>query len=229
MTDEEKSGATVLAAPSRPVVMDENELIDFARLPEAQSGEIAIPSVQVVPIRTVLADIPAESLAVEAEGMTALLPKVVASFPSPKPAARYLPTPVAKPTSTPPQTAPKQVAQVDPVVVAAPTPTSEPTPVPVALPEVVNNTLPQALLVTATINGAPVPDGTLVTVWMKAFREPLAQGQLADGKFLLVVPQYGSAPFSGETMTFKIGELNAGETAIWQPGAADILELTAGE
>ncbi len=116
MTDEEKSEASVFAAPSRPVVMDESELIDFAGLPEAQSGEIAIPPVQVVPIRTVLADIPAESLAVAA--IPAPLTRVVDSLPSPKPAARYLPTPVAKPTSTPPQTTPKPVVQVEPVIVA---------------------------------------------------------------------------------------------------------------
>ena len=230
MADEEKSAATATSAPTRPVLMTQSELLDFAGLPEALSGEVPIPPVQVVPIRTVSESIPAKSLAGEPTAEQAPLTVPVATAASPEPTSTPTSAPVA--TSAPVPTAtqvplptPAPVPQNTPAPV--PTPTAAPTPAPGLLPELVSDALPQALLVTATINGAPAPDGTLVTAWMKAFREPVAQGMLVDGTFLLIVPQYGSTPFSGETMSFKIGELDAGETAIWQPGAADLLDLTA--
>lgn len=231
MTDEEKSTATSTTAPTRPVLMTESELIEFAGLPEAQSGEITIPPVKVVPIRTVSESIPADTLS----GEPTAKPEPTSTV---KPAPIPVPTPAPDPTSTlapnPTQVRlplPAPIPQITPMPVPLPTAAAAaapaPTLAPVPLPEVVSDALPQVLLVTVTVNGAPAPDGTLVTAWMKAFREPLAQGMLVDGRSLLMVPQYGSTPFTGETMSFKIGELDAGETAIWQPGGADLLDLTA--
>ena len=240
MTDEEKSTTTATTAPTRPEVMTESELINFANLPEAQSGEITIPPVKVVPITTVSASKPVETLSGEPTATQAPLPlrAVVAATPeptsSPVPAAIPVAKPAPKPTPTlaptptplhPPLAAP--VPQNTPAPVPTPPVAPAPTPAPVPLPEVVSEALPQALLVTATINGEPAPDGTLVSAWMEAFREPLAQGKIVDGSFLFILPQYGSTPFSGETLFFMIGEFRAGETAIWQAGAADLLDLTA--
>ena len=242
MADEEKSAATATTAPTRPVLMTESELMEFAGLPEAQSGEITIPPVKVVPIRTVSESIPAETLSGEPTAKQAQLPLPVAAAASPEPASAVKPAPIPVPTPAPDPTStlapnptqvrlplPAPIPQITPVPVPLPTAAAAPAPTlaPVPLPEVVSDALPQVLLVTVTVNGAPAPDGTLVTAWMKAFREPLAQSMLVDGRSLLMVPQYGSTPFTGETMSFKIGELDAGETAIWQPGGADLLNLTA--
>ena len=101
------------------------------------------------------------------------------------------------------------------------------TPVPIPLPAKVKSAVPHALLVIATINGDPAPDGTLVSAWMKAYREPLAQGVLEDGQLLLMLPQYGGVSLAGETIYFKIGNLDAGETAIRNPGSAEMLDITA--
>ena len=79
------------------------------------------------------------------------------------------------------------------------------TPVPIPLPAKVKSAVPHALLVIPTINGDPAPDGTLVSVWMKAYLEPLAQGLLEDGQLLLMLPQYGGVSMAGETIYFEIG------------------------
>ena len=130
MTDEEKSAATAVTAPTRPVVMTKNELIDFARLPKAQSGEIAIPPVLVAPIRTVSESIPAERLVTEATAKQAPLPAPAAfetflePTPTPRPALATFatlapkpatpavppPTPARLPTATPPPPSPVGMA-----------------------------------------------------------------------------------------------------------------------
>ena len=233
MTDEEKSAATAKSAPSIPVLMTKSELIGFAGLPEALSGEIAIPPIRALPISTVsisiTADEPAKDTVID-------VVKVVIED------RAYLTVPqkpvvVFEPTATPrPRPSPVAIVAPVPTATPAPTPTQPPptpvilptvTPVPIPLPAKVKSAVPHALLVIATINGDPAPDGTLVSAWMKAYREPLAQGVLEDGQLLLMLPQYGGVSLAGETIYFKIGNLDAGETAIRNPGSAEMLDITA--
>jgi hypothetical protein len=44
---------------------------------------------------------------------------------------------------------------------------------------------------------------------------------------LIVGQIVGKPPYEGKTVTFTIGNLTAGQTAFWQSGGADILNLTA--
>ena len=89
--------------------------------------------------------------------------------------------------------------------------------------------LPKAFLGKPNINGLPAPDGTLITAWIDLYSAPVAKDTVTDGSFLLIVPQYGTVSFTGRTLRFKIGDLYATETATWETGGADLLNLNAFE
>lgn len=80
---------------------------------------------------------------------------------------------------------------------------------------------------TATANGLPAADGTLVTAYVADFQETVGEGAVSGGVYVLRVFQYGSATFNGKTLTFKIGALPASETAVWQAFGVLELNLTA--
>ncbi|MCH8349881.1 MAG: hypothetical protein J4N78_07275 [Chloroflexi bacterium] len=84
------------------------------------------------------------------------------------------------------------------------------------------------LIGSATLNGAPAPDGTVVTAWVADFSEPVATAVVADGQYKVSVFQFGSKSFAGTTITFKIGDLEAPQTASWEFGGVGIVNLTAG-
>ena len=48
LTDQQKSKATIRTAPTEPLYLDPIEVEEFERLPEAKSGEIPVPVLQVV-------------------------------------------------------------------------------------------------------------------------------------------------------------------------------------
>ena len=87
--------------------------------------------------------------------------------------------------------------------------------------------IPHIFTGSVTIDGAPAPDGTVVAAWLEDFTEPLAEISVSNGRYGFNVPQYGSRPLAGRTITFKIGGLDAQETAVWQSGEGDVLDLTA--
>ncbi len=87
--------------------------------------------------------------------------------------------------------------------------------------------LPHAFTGLASIDGVIVPDGTPVTAWLEGFQEPLAEGIISKGSYLLIAPQYGNDPFAGRIVTFRIGGLIAAETVAWVPGEAYELNLRA--
>ena len=98
MTDEEKSTATVETAPTEPVLMVEEEKIEFTQFPEAQSGEVMIPTPVVVP--------PTPTPAPPPTATAVLLPTATqAPTPEPTSTAVLLPTPTAAPVATPVPTA----------------------------------------------------------------------------------------------------------------------------
>ena len=131
--------------------MTKSELIDFAGLLEALSGEIAIPPIRTLPISTVSISETADEPAKDAvkDGAFLTVPKG--------------PMVVFEPTATPrPEPSPVATMAPAPTATLAPTPTQPPptpvillthTPVPIPLPAKVNSALPHALLVIATING----------------------------------------------------------------------------
>ena len=80
---------------------------------------------------------------------------------------------------------------------------------------------------TAIENGLLAADGTLVTAYVADFQEPVGEGAVSDGVYVLRVFQYGSESFNGKTVTFKIGDLAANETAVWETFGATELNLTA--
>ena len=171
MTDEEKSAATAKSALSIPVLMTKSELIDFAGLPEALSGEIAIAPIKALPISTVSTSTTADEPAKDAvkdviqdrASLTVLEKSVVVFEPTATPGLR--PSPVATVAPVPTATLALTPTQPPPTPVILPTLT----PVPIPLPAKVKSAVHHALLVIPTINGDPAPDGTLVSVWMKAY------------------------------------------------------------
>ena len=87
--------------------------------------------------------------------------------------------------------------------------------------------MPHAFTGLASIDGVIVPDGTLVTAWMEGFYEPIAEGTISNGRYLLIAPQYGNDSFAGRILTFRVGGLIAAETAAWATGEAYVLDLRA--
>ena len=81
---------------------------------------------------------------------------------------------------------------------------------------------PHVLIGTVTVNGLSAPVGTAVY----AFIDGVQQGSAtvgAGGSYVLTVSQG-----SGTDISFLVDTLTAGETASWEQGGADLLDLTAG-
>lgn len=163
-----------------------------------------------------------EAARVEAT-VTALLatppvPALSASAATPMPSAQT-PAPTLSPLSTP-TPAPTQI----------PAPLPTPLPAPTATPQVVTPPTP-----TPTVQPTPAvtldsgcqlaPDGTLVTAWIDGAQ--VASAQVANGSYTLFVERPEGGLFSGKTVNFKIGDIDANESAIWAQGGGDELDLTA--
>ena len=144
------------------------------------------------------------------------------------------PTPTATPASTPTATpAPTPTATPTPQPTPTPiplTPTPQPTATPVAIPDPLPERdireLPHVFVGGVTIDGAPAPDGTEVSVWLKQFASPLATGTSVDGNYSVLASQFGNTSFSGRRVIFKINGEDSGESAIWEMGGATILEVS---
>ena len=274
LTDEEKSTATTQTAPVEPELMDQVDKRAFIELPEAESGEVVVPTPEVVP-PTPAPTSPPTATAIPAPTATlapspeptstvVVVPTATAapvSTPVPivEPAtplptlARALPagqtaavedesTPIPEPTPDPtpePTSTPSPTATLSPtptptaVPTPTPTPTATPTPAPTAtpaavpLPPISSNVLPHAFVGTVIIDGVTAPDGTVVSAWITGFSEPVDDAVVSAGSYVIQVPQYGNASFNGKTVTFKVGALEALETAVWHSGDLDELNLTA--
>jgi len=77
-----------------------------------------------------------------------------------------------------------------------------------------------------TINGAPAPNGTEVTVWLEEFNAPLGAGTSSGGDYSVLANQHGARSFEGRTLIFKVNGQDSGETAIWEKGGATILVVS---
>ena len=139
--------------------------------------------------------------------------------PRPEPTATRIP----EPTATPP---PAPTATPVPAPTATPVPTATPIPPPAPLPERDNRELPHVFVGSVTINGAPAPNGTEVTVWLEEFNAPLGAGTSSGGTYSVLANQHGARSFEGRTLIFKVNGQDSGETAIWERGGATILAVS---
>jgi hypothetical protein len=138
------------------------------------------------------------------------------------------PTPVPTPVPTPEPTAtPAPTPTPTPAPTATPTPEPTATPAPAPLPPARTDVLPHVFVGTATLDGLPASDGTVVTAWVAAFNEPVGEGTVSNGSYSVTVSQYGSESFANKTVTFRLGAFDATEAATWLAGGGDVLNLTA--
>ncbi len=141
------------------------------------------------------------------------------------PTATATPEPTATPTPTPVPTAtPLPTATPEPT--ATPMPTATPEPVPDPLPERDNRELPHVFVGAVTIDGAPAPDGTEVSVWLNQYDSPIGTGTSVDGNYSVLANQFGNSSFGGRLVVFKVNGEDSGETASWEKGGATILDVS---
>ncbi len=86
--------------------------------------------------------------------------------------------------------------------------------------------LPHVFVGAVTIDGAPAPNGSDVTVWLAQFDAPVGVAIVSDGKYSVLANQHGSESFVGQTLIFKINGQNSGETGVWERGGATVLDLS---
>ena len=104
-----------------------------------------------------------------------------------------------------------------------PTPQAAPTPLPFS-----PGAAPHVFVETATINGLAAPQRTIISAWVEGTLSGVSEVD-SNGEYgaLIVGQIIGEPSYGGKTITFTIGNLTAGQTAIWQSGSADVLDLTA--
>ncbi len=81
---------------------------------------------------------------------------------------------------------------------------------------------PHVFICTITVNGLDAPVGTAVTAYIGG----VAQGSTTvqgDGAYTLLVNQG-----TGDAISFKIGNLDADQSATWEQGGGTVLDLMAG-
>ena len=153
------------------------------------------------------------------------------------PAVTRVPTPTSLPSATPlptPTAIPSLIPtpSVLPTLTPYPTPTPVPTATPLATrlpspPDRRTDVTPHVFAGTASVNGAPASEGTVITAYVISFQDPVGEGVVSGGIYNLFVFQYGSGSFTGKTITFKVGQFTANETAVWQSFGADEVNLNA--
>jgi hypothetical protein len=87
---------------------------------------------------------------------------------------------------------------------------------------------PHVFVGKATSNDVPAINGTLLTAWVEGTQAGAATANNGDGTYSMLVEQPAGIAYSGKTILFKIGGVDATQTAIWEQGGANILNLTTG-
>ena len=120
------------------------------------------------------------------------------------------------------------------------------------------NIIPHIFVGTATIDGAPAPDETVITAWVAvtdaftsvitfgaidgnpntAFEAitiivPAEQAQIGasvvtGGMYSIMTNQLSSGSHNGKAVSFRTGDRVAGQSQVWTSGRADELNLTWG-
>ena len=186
-------------------------------------GELATPETPLPPdleatVRALVADSqPAAQSAGEPDTEATITAQVQATV-----QALLQATPIPSPTPTPsgslfiaspgptspstPTTGPASTATTAPLPTASPTPTPTPSP-------------------TLQAGCSLAADGVEVSAWVN---DALAASALVQsGRYSLLVEQTTGGSFIGQTITFTVGTFDAIQTAVWMPGGATELNLTA--
>ena len=72
---------------------------------------------------------------------------------------------------------------------------------------------------------APAPDGTSITAWVNGVQA--ASAPVSSGSYILLVAQPTGASFTGQMLSFKVGNSPAEQTVRWAQGGATELVLSA--
>lgn len=88
---------------------------------------------------------------------------------------------------------------------------------------------PNKFFGTVTIDGAPAPDGTEVTIWVGGKEGPAARVIVSGGRYDINVIQPGGVSYANKKVTFKVGAAAAEQTATWEMGGVEALDLVVGE
>ena len=85
--------------------------------------------------------------------------------------------------------------------------------------------IPHAFLGSATINGSPVADGTVVAALIDG--RQVAAKSVSGGSYPVLLVEPDGDSFAGKIVTFTIGGFPAAETAFWIQGEVTELNLSA--
>ena len=85
--------------------------------------------------------------------------------------------------------------------------------------------IPHAFLGSATINGSPAADGTVVAALVDG--RQVAAKSVSGGSYPVLLVEPDGDSFVGKTVTFTIGGFPASETAFWIQGLVTELNLNA--
>jgi hypothetical protein len=85
--------------------------------------------------------------------------------------------------------------------------------------------IPHAFLGSATINGSPVADGTVVAALVDG--RQVAANAVSGGSYPVLLVEPDGDSFAGKIVTFTIGGFPAAETAFWIQGEVTELNLSA--
>ena len=85
--------------------------------------------------------------------------------------------------------------------------------------------IPHAFIGSATINGSPAADGTVVAALIDG--RQVASKTVAGGSYPVLLVEPDGDCFVGKTVTFTIGGFDAAETAFWIEGELTELNLSA--
>ena len=78
---------------------------------------------------------------------------------------------------------------------------------------------------TATLDGAPAPDGTPVSAVIDGTE--VAAMIVENGAYAFTISQPPDESYSGKTVTFLVGGATAPESGTWEPDGGGVLNLTA--
>ena len=85
---------------------------------------------------------------------------------------------------------------------------------------------PHIFVGTVTLDGAPAPDGTVVSAWVEGVTDAAGTTTTTGGSYNIVADP-GEDSWAGLTVTFLVAGSAAGEIATFEHGGADVLDLTA--
>ncbi|MBM3156346.1 MAG: hypothetical protein FJ004_03565 [Chloroflexi bacterium] len=137
------------------------------------------------------------------------------------------------------EAAPTPTPEPTPAPTVAPTPTPEPTPAPTVAPTATPLATPPPpdnvsgppckFRGTVQLNGAAVPNGTVITVIIEGYgyTTTTPAENYGASSYAIVIPKAEGKSYDGKIVSFKIGNYSATQTATWSTGGNVVVNLTA--